>query len=76
MQRPLGQAENEAYDKIKLVQTGDGVTAYGVLFRWLIDVSGPGLVEQSRMLRNPSPPKKKEEEEEELAEYVEMWQDK
>ncbi len=36
------------------------------------DVSGLGLAEQARVMMHPSPLKK----EEELAEYVEMWQDK
>ncbi len=35
-------------------------------------MSGPGLVEQARMLMHPTPPKR----EEKLAEHVEMWQDK
>ena len=30
----LGRAENEAYDKIKMVHKGEGITAYGVLYRW------------------------------------------
>ena len=55
-----------------MVHKGDGVIAYGVLYRWFTDVSGLGLAEQARMLMHPSPPKK----EEELAEYVEMCQDK
>ncbi len=46
--------------------------AHGVLYRWLTDVSGLGLAEQARMLMHPSPPKP----EEELAEHVEMWQDR
>ena len=46
--------------------------AYGVLYRWFTDVSGLGLAEQARMLMHPAPPKK----EEDLAEHVEMWQDK
>ncbi len=35
-------------------------------------MSGLGLAEQARRLMHPDPPKI----EEELAEYVEMWQDK
>ncbi len=68
----LDKAENEAYDKIKLIHKGHGVVAYGVLYRWFSDVSGLGLAEQARMLMHPSPPKR----EEELAEHVEMWQGK
>ncbi len=64
--------ENDAYDKINMIYEGDGVTAYGVLYRWFTVVSGLGLPEQARMLMHPSPSKK----EEELAEYVGMWQDK
>ncbi len=45
--------------------------SYGVVYRWLTDVSGLGLVEQARRLMHPDPPRK----EEELAEHVEMWQD-
>ncbi len=67
----MDKAENEAYDKIKMVHKGDRMTAYGVLCRWLTDVSGLGLAEQARMLMHPSPPMK----EEELAEYVERWKD-
>ena len=40
--------------------------------RWFTDVSGLGLAEQARMLTHPAPPKR----EEELAELVDMWQDK
>ncbi len=64
----MDKAENEAYDKIKMVRTRNGVTPYGVLYRWFTDVSGLGLAEQARMLMYPSPPKKVEE----LAENVEM----
>ncbi len=46
--------------------------AYGVSYRCFTDVSGLGFAEQARMLMRPSPPKR----EEELAEHVEMWQDK
>ena len=62
----------EAYDKIKMVPKGKGVIAYGIMCRWFTDVSGLGLAEQARKLMHPDPPKR----EEELAEYVEMWQDK
>ncbi len=68
---PLDNSENEAYDKIKLAHRGEGVTAYGVLYRWLTDASGQGLAEQARMLMHPRPPKR----EEDLAEHVEMRQD-
>ncbi len=30
----LDKAEKEAYDNIKMVHRGDGVTSYGVLYRW------------------------------------------
>ncbi len=60
----IDKAETEAYDK---------------MCRWFTDVSVLGLVEQARMLARPArmlvrpaPP----EREEELAEHVEMWQDK
>ena len=66
------KAEMEAYDKIKMVPKGEGVIAYGIMYRWFTDVSGLGLAEQARKLMHPDPPKR----EEELAEYVEMWQDK
>ncbi len=68
----IDKAEMEAYDKIKMVPKGQGVVAYGFLHRWFTDVSGLGLAEQARMLMHPAPPKR----EEELAEHVEMWQDK
>ncbi len=68
----IHKSENDAYDKIKMVPKGQGVVAYGVLHRWFADVSGLGLAEQGRMLMHPTPPKR----EEELAEHVEMWQDK
>ena len=55
-----------------MVPKGQGVVAYGVLYRWFTDVPGLGLAEQARMLMHPVPPKS----EEELAEHVEMWQDK
>ena len=68
----IDKAEAEAYDKIKMVPKGQGVVAYGVLHRWFADVSGLGLAEQARRLMQPGPPNR----EEELAEHVEMWQDK
>ncbi len=60
----VDEAEAESYDKIKMVPKGQGVVAYGVLCRWFTDVSGLGLAEQAPKC------------EEELAEHVEMWQDK
>ena len=68
----LDEAENEASGKIKMIPKGHGVVAYGVPYRWFTDVSGLGLAEQAKMLMHPSPPKR----EEELAEHVEIWQDK
>ena len=68
----LDKAENEAYDTIKMIPKGAGITAYGIVRRWFTDVSGLGLAEQARMLMHPSPPKR----EEDLAEHVEMRQDK
>ncbi len=43
MKRTIGKSENEAYDKINMVHKEDGVTSYGVLYRWFTDVSGLGL---------------------------------
>ena len=68
----IDKAEEEAYDKIKMVKSGDGMRAYGVMYRWFTDVSGLGLAEQARILMHPEPAKK----EEDLAEAVESWQDK
>ena len=68
----IDKAEAEAYDKIKMVPKGQGVVAYGVLYRWFTDVSGLGLSEQARMLMQPAAPIR----EEDLAEHVQMWQDK
>jgi hypothetical protein len=68
----IDKAEAEAYHKIKMVPKFQGVVAHGVLYRWVANVSGLGLAEQARMLMQPAPPKP----EEELAEHVEMWQDK
>ncbi len=67
----IDKAEAETYGKIKMVPKRQ-VVAYGVLYRWFAKVSGLGLAEQSRMLMHPAPPSR----EEELAEHVEMWQDK
>ncbi len=41
----MDKAENEAYDKIKMVHKREGITNYGSLYRWLTDVSGLGLAE-------------------------------
>ncbi len=68
----IDKTEAESYDKIKTVTHGEGIKAYGVLYRWFTDVSGLGLCEQARRLIHADSPKK----EEELSEYVEMWQDK
>ncbi len=65
-------AKAEAYDKIKTIPQGHGINAYGVAPRWFTEVSGLGLAEQARRLLRPEPPKR----EEELAEHVEMRQDK
>ncbi len=61
-----------AYDKIKMVHKGEGITAFGVVYRWFTDVSGLRLAEQARMLMHPSPPKRQED----LVEHVEMWHDR
>ncbi len=57
---------------IRMIANGEGAIAYGVMYRWFADVAGLGLAEQARRLMHPDPPKK----EEDLAEHVEMWQDK
>ncbi len=44
----IDKSEAEAYDKIKTVPKGQGVVAYGVLYRSFTDVSGVGLAEQTR----------------------------
>ncbi len=67
----IDKAQIEAYCKIKMASKGQGVVNYGVLYRWLTDVSGLGLSEQARTLMHPAPPKR----EEELAEHAEMRQD-
>ncbi len=41
----MDKAENEAYDKIKIVHEREGIATYGVLYRWFADVSGLGLAE-------------------------------
>ena len=68
----VDKTEAEAYDKIKMIPSGEGLRAYGVVYRWFTDVSGLGLSEQARRLMHPDPPKK----EEELSESVDAWQDK
>ena len=68
----IDKTEAEAYDKIKMIPSGEGLRAYGVVYRWFTDVSGLGLSEQARRLMHPDPPKK----EEELSEHVDAWQDK
>ncbi len=65
------EAEAEAYDKIKTIPQGEGVRAYGVVYRWFTDASGLGLAEQARRLMLPDPPNR----EKELAEHVKMWQE-
>ena len=55
-----------------MFRKGEGVTAYGSLYRWFTEFSGLDLAEQPRMLMHPSPPGR----EEELADHVEMWLDK
>ena len=62
----IDKAEAEAYDKIKSLPQGEGMRAYGVLYRWFTDVSGLGLAEQAKRLMQPEPPKK----EEDLAESI------
>ncbi len=66
----IDKAEAETYDKITMVPEGQGVAAYGVLYRWFTDVSGLGLAEQARTLMHPARHKR----EAGLAEHVEMWQ--
>ncbi len=66
------KAEMEAYDKIQMVPKGQGVVAYGDTCRWFADASGLDLAEEARRLTRPVPPEK----EEELAEHVQMCQDK
>jgi hypothetical protein len=68
----IGKAEMEACAKIKMVPKSQGVVAHGVLHRRSTDESGVGLAGQARTLTHPAPLKR----EEELAEHVEMQQDK
>ncbi len=68
----MDKAENEGYDKIKLVHKGDGIIVYGSLYPGFKDVSGLGLAVRAGMLTHPSPPKR----EEELADHTEMWKDR
>ncbi len=68
----IDEAEMEAYDKIKTAPKGQGIADYGLLYRWFANVSGLNLAEQPRMLMHPASPQR----EEELAEHVEIWQDK
>ncbi len=34
----IDKAEAEAYDKIKTVPQGEGIRAYGIVYRWFTDV--------------------------------------
>jgi hypothetical protein len=68
----IDKAEAEAYGKTKTIPQGQGIKAYGVVYRWFTGVSGIGPAEQARRSMHPEPPTR----EEELAEHVEMWQDK
>ena len=68
----IDKAEGEAYDKVKNLKVGEGLTAYMVLHKWFTDVSGMGLAEQARKLMHPDPPK----DESGLAEAIETWTDK
>ena len=53
----IDKTEAEAYEKIKSIPQGEGLKAYGVLYRWFTDVSGLGLAEQARRLMHPKAPK-------------------
>ena len=68
----IDKSEDEAYDKIKSIDTNKGLQAYMVLYKWFTDVSGMGLAEQARRLMHPDPPK----DESGLAECIEAWYDK
>ncbi len=67
----IDKAEAEAYDKSKMVPMGEGVVAYGVLRPG--SQTRPAWVWRSRPGWSRTRPPKREEE---LAEHVEMWQDK
>ncbi len=62
----IDKAEAEAHDKIQMVPKGQGVVAYGVLYRCFTDVSGLRLAEQARMQMHPASPERGDE----LAEHV------
>ena len=53
----IDKTEAEAYEKIKSLPQGEGMRAYGVLYRWFTDVSGLGLAEQARELMHYEAPK-------------------
>ena len=36
----VDKTEAEAYDKIKMIPAGEGMRAYGVVYRWFTDASG------------------------------------
>ncbi len=67
----VDKAGGEAYDKIEMIYPGESLKTYGVVYRWISDVSGLGLAEHARRLMHPIPLEK----EKDLAEHVEMWQD-
>ncbi len=52
----IDKAEAEAYDKVKTITQGQGLNAYGSVYRWFTDVSGLGPAEQARRLMHPEPP--------------------
>ena len=39
-----------------MIAPGDGINAYGVVYRLFTDASGLGLAEQARRLMHPDPP--------------------
>ncbi len=57
----IDKTQAEAYDNFKTITQGQGLQAYGVVYRWFTDVSGFGLAERAMGLTHPDPLREEEE---------------
>ena len=58
--------------KITNLKKHGGIRMYAEVYKWFTETSGLGLMEQAGLLMNPKPAAK----EEEIAEAIEMWEEK
>ena len=64
--------KSDILQRITNLQKHGGVRMYAEVYKWFTETSGQGLMEQTALMMNPKPATK----EEDIAEAIEMWEEK